>query len=144
LPGSLGSTGNFSFQNTNISALVLAEGVERVGGFSFYETHMLSDITFPSSLRSIGPSAFAGAGNTPYGTGLTSVTIPNGVVSIEVGAFRDCSSLQTLTFAGTSSAVTISHEAFLRTRLIAVTLPARAVISQSSFPPECVITRLAE
>ena len=43
-------------------------------------------MTIGENVTSIGPGAF-------YGSGLTSVTIPNSVTSIEADAFYDCTSV---------------------------------------------------
>ena len=73
---------------------------------------MLGDITLPSTLSSIGEAAFMGAGtpadpqaNQP----LTTVTIPAGVVTIEVAAFQDCRFLQTLIFADNAALISIER-----------------------------------
>ena len=51
----------------------------------------LKDITIPSSVTSIGSSAFEGC------SGLTSITIPSSVTEIGDGAFEGCSSLTSIT-----------------------------------------------
>jgi hypothetical protein len=149
LPSTLESTGNWSFQRSNISNLFIAEGVKRVGTFSFWGTNNLGNISLPSSLTSIGSFAFAGAGTpvdpsrTPA-LALTSVTIPENVALIEREAFHGCRYLKTLNFAGNSPALSIETGAFLETQLTSVTVPARAAISHDSFPPGCVVIRKLE
>ena len=49
--------------------------------------------TIPSSVTSIGNSAFSGC------EGLTNVTIPSSVTSIENGAFRECTGLRSVTLS---------------------------------------------
>ena len=72
--------------------------------------------TIPSSVTSIGSEAFA------Y-TGLTSVTIPEGVTSIEEGVFHGCSGLTSVTIP--SSVTSIGSEAFAYcTGLTSVTIPS--------------------
>ena len=55
----------------------------------------LTSITIPSSVISIGASAFYECSS------LIRVTIPNSVISIGRGAFYYCSSLTSVTFDGT-------------------------------------------
>lgn len=60
-----------------------------------------------------------------YCSGLTILTIPSGVTTIGMGAFRDCSGLTSVHFASPSSVTTIGQIAFLFcTRLTSITIPA--------------------
>lgn len=72
---------------TEISSVVIGQGITSIGAFSFYGCSSLTSVTIPSGVTSIGGSAFA------LCTTLTSVTIPSGVTSIENYAFYGCSSL---------------------------------------------------
>ena len=56
-------------------------------------TLILTSVTIPNSVTSIGDRAFSGC------SGLTSVTIPNSVTSIGSGAFGNCSSLTSMNVA---------------------------------------------
>ena len=56
-----------------------------------YRGSLVTSVTIPEGVTSIGPHAFEGYRN------LTSVTIPVGVTSIGYGAFKNCSSLTSVT-----------------------------------------------
>jgi hypothetical protein len=70
----------------------------------------IKGITLPSTLTSIGSSAFYDCNR------LTSVTIPGSVTSIEEGAFARCSGLTSVTFeAGSSITTAWSYNTFSST-----------------------------
>ena len=58
---------------------------------AFQNCESLTSITIPNSILSIGEEAFSGC------NGLTSVSLGNGITSIEKGVFSGCSSLTSLT-----------------------------------------------
>ena len=64
----------------------------------------LTSVTIPNSIITIRPLVFAGC------RGLTSVTIPNSVTSIEQGAFSNCSGLTSINIP--SSVTSINESAF--------------------------------
>jgi len=69
-----------------VENLVIPEGVTRINSFAFYENQaMKGTLSLPSSLTNIGYCAF-------YDTRFTGVlTIPEGVIEVEAGAFSHCS-----------------------------------------------------
>ena len=71
-------------------------GARGIGNYVFSGCSGLTSVTIPDSVISIGSSAFSGC------NGLTSVTIPNGVTSIGASAFAECTNLvnMTLPFIG--------------------------------------------
>ena len=70
-----------------------------------------------SGWTSIGNSAFRA-------TGLTSITIPASVTSIENVAFYGCTSLASVSFAAGSELATIGNYAFLNTAITSIEIPA--------------------
>ena len=71
---------------------------DEIGEYAFYGCSGLTSLTLPDGITSIGISAFA------YCSGLTSLNLPAGITSINYGAFLDCSGLTSLTLpAGITS-----------------------------------------
>ncbi len=77
----------FSDENTEITDLVIPDGVTSIVDDTFGWCSSLKSVTIPNSVTSIGSYAFHGC------KGLTCITIPNSVKSIGTFAFSDCSSL---------------------------------------------------
>ena len=72
---------------TNITRVVINDGVTKIGSAAFSDCANLTSITIPDSVISIGNRAFYGC------TSLTSITIPDSVTSIYEWAFFGCSNL---------------------------------------------------
>ena len=81
----------YSDDNTEITDVVIPNGVTSIGKFTFYGCYGLTSITIPNSVTSIGEKVFYDC------TGLTSVTIGNSVTSIGSLAFYYCSELTSVT-----------------------------------------------
>ena len=129
----------YSDENTEITNLVIPDGVTSIGGSAFYYCSGLTSITIPNSVTSIGESAFSACfgltsvtipnsvtfiGSYAFNscTGLTSVTIGNSVTSIGNYAFYSCSSLTSLTIG--NSVTSIGGKAFYEcSSLTSVTIP---------------------
>ena len=88
--------GNYSYSSsssgcapwgTNITSVVIEEGVTNIGTCAFCSCNSLMSVTIPSSVTSIGFYAFYGCSS------LASITIPNSVTVIGPSAFEDCDSL---------------------------------------------------
>lgn len=110
------------YQNPNFSSITIPDSVETISGWAFYgcsalqslqfgsssvlvidtsafaDCYQLENVSFPSGLKKIGKWAFAE-------TGLASVTIPNGVASVEDKAFAWCGSLATVNWNAESCSV---------------------------------------
>ena len=75
---------------TDVTAVVLPEGLQAIGDQAFQGCTALISVTLPASLTSIGNEAFRGC------TALTSVTLPASLTSIGYLAFRGCTALEEL------------------------------------------------
>ena len=64
--------------------------VKNIGAYAFFGCNSLTSVTIPEGIVSINDSAFFGCNS------LTSVTIPEGIVSINDSAFYDCLSLTSI------------------------------------------------
>ena len=83
-----------------------------IKGYAFYASQGLTKITIPSSVTSIGYSAFSNC------TSLTEITIPSSVTSILDSAFSDCTSLTEITIP--SSVTTMGNGVFMNIPSITV------------------------
>ena len=73
--------------------------VSRIVANAFFDCEGLTSITIPNSVTSIENAAFA------YCSGLTSVTIPNSVTSIGDIAFADCFGLTSVTIGNSVTSI---------------------------------------
>ena len=73
----------YSNEETEITDLIIPNGVSNIGASVFSGCLGLTSVTIPNSVTKIDASAFKGC------SGLTSVTIPNSVTSIGASAFAD-------------------------------------------------------
>ena len=90
--------------------------VTRIGSYAFERRTGLTSVTIPNSVTSIEGCAFYGC------TGLTSVTIPNSVTLISYSAFENCNRLTSVTIP--NSVTCIGSWAFLGcSSLTSITIP---------------------
>ena len=108
-----------------LSSVTIPNSVTSIGDFVFYGCTGLTSITIPNSVTSIDDAVFSGC------SGLTSVTIPNSVTSIGGSAFSGCSGLTSVTIP--SSVTSIGPWAFSAcSGLTSVTIP-NSVTSINAF-----------
>ena len=111
------------YRNDDIKRVVISEGVTSVGDDLFIRCLNLESATLPTTVTSIGSTAFMPAdemigaagkltnitipqavtsigGGCFWGSSLTSVTIPPNVATVGNYAFRDCSRLTTVRYEG--------------------------------------------
>ena len=100
---------------------------DELGNSVFKGCSVLTSVTIPSSVTSIGLWAFEGC------SGLTSLIIPSSVTSIERSAFKDCSGLTSLTIP--SSVTEIGKSVFEGcSGLTSLTIPSSVTeIGESAF-----------
>ena len=75
----------------SLTSVTIPSSVTTIGYSAFGRCSGLTNITIPNGVTSIGGSAFERC------SGLTSITIPNSVTSIGEGAFSGCSGLTSIT-----------------------------------------------
>lgn len=101
------SVGNYAFDRCSyLETVVIPESVETIGTQGFSRAVRLASVTIKGSgLKAIGAGAFAAA------TELTSISLPDSVVSIGRSAFEDCVSLTSIVIP--ASVQTMDREVFL-------------------------------
>lgn len=82
---------------------------------SFFACQKITSVTLPNSIITIGEGSFNGC------TNMTTINIPNNVRTIKSDAFRDCWSLQTITIS--NNVTSIGDYAFTNcTNLVSITI----------------------
>lgn len=79
-----------AFGSSDISSVVIPEGVQDIGFYSFYDCRELENVTLPESLEVLGPYAFFDCWN------LKGIIIPVDVADIGPGCFAGCSMLESI------------------------------------------------
>ena len=100
----LSNAGKLYLNNELVTDLTIPDSVTSIGGSVFSGCSNLTSVTIPDSVTSIGDYAFRNCGS------LTSITIPNSVISIGGSAFYGCSSLTSVTIP--DSVFSIGYYAF--------------------------------
>ena len=106
-----------AFNNCEVlTSVTIPESMTSIGSEAFYNCTSLTSITIGSGVTSIGSGTFSGCSS------LTSVTIPESVTSIGSSAFSDCSSLTSITIP--NSVTSIGNYAFYGcSSLTSITIP---------------------
>ena len=121
----------YSDDNTEITNLVIPDGVEKISSSLFQNCSGFISVSIPQGVTSIGNMAFSGC------FGLTSVTIPNSVTSLGFFTFQDCTGLTSVTIP--TSVTSINDGAFYNCRSLGfIEIPEGVVsIGKSAFQ-DCV------
>lgn len=87
-----GNLKSYAFRNnTEITEIIIPEGVKGIGTAAFSGCKNLQSVTIPESVTAIGAEAFKGCEK------LDPLTIPDSVTSIAQSAFLDCKGLKSIT-----------------------------------------------
>lgn len=93
IPNTVTSLGYSSFTACkSLSSMTISEGITSLPMGLCDACDSLTQITIPSTLQSIGNTAFAG-------TAITEFTFPSGMTSFGTDTFLDCKSLSSVTFS---------------------------------------------
>lgn len=87
VPKNVKVIGNSSFMHSEITEIVLPEGLETIEDRAFYYSRTLARVNIPSSVTKIGGGAFQGCGD------LEGITIPDGLTVLNSGVFWQCQKL---------------------------------------------------
>ena len=115
------------WQNYSFNRIIIESGITRIGPSAFWKCSGVTSVTIPNTVKTIEFQAFRGCKN------LTGVTIPSSVTEIDSWAFYGCTNLASVTFP--SSITRIGDCAFYGcTKLTSVTLPnSLSTIEYSTF-----------
>ncbi len=127
IPEGVTEIGNFAFKKcTNLTSVTISSTVETIGEQAFNGCTKLSSITIPSTVKIVSKKAFYEC------TELNSLTILNGVQKIQDSAFGYCNNLQSVTIP--SSVTNIGSSAFCEcTSLTSVVIQSTATIQAGAF-----------
>ena len=106
---------NGNMSTSNIESVIIGNEVEYLPN-SFVADSKITQLTIPSSVKTIGNCAFLGC------TGLTNVTIPNSVNFIDYMAFELCENLTSVSLG--DSVTTIGDLVFYGSGLTSITIPS--------------------
>ena len=98
-----GSPAPWKSQRDKIKKVIICSGITSIGDLAFNPCSAMTEVSLPDTLISIGGSAFSS-------TGITTLTVPINVTSIEEHAFRSCGKLISVTIS--DAPVDISDGAF--------------------------------
>lgn len=106
LPDTITEIGAYAFAgNKDLKTINVPKNLTTIGGYAFCGCSSLTEYTISSSVTSIGDKAFCE-------TGLTNVTIPATVKSMEAYAFENCDSLKSAKIGVGTGSFTIEYQAF--------------------------------
>ena len=142
IPSCTSFIGQYAFFNTSIQSITFGENssLYKIEQYAFAYTSKLKEIIIPNSVEEMQSYAFYHSGiekimfengtritkiaaHTFASSGLISFTIPDSVNYIDDNAFRDCLSLQKVTF-GSAVNIQIHANAFYNTAISSLYIPA--------------------
>ncbi len=112
IPSSVADIGGSAFNGcTSLASIILPENVKKIRSITFQKCKALTSIDI-SNITSIERNAFASSG-------LTEITIPDGVTGIDIEVFKGCSNLKTVVFS--DSVTSVGIDAFCGCSLSSIT-----------------------
>ena len=142
IPSKVSFIGQYAFFNTPVKTVTFGENalIYKIEQYAFSYTGELNEFIIPKSVEEIQSYAFYQSGieiitfehgvkltkiaaHAFASSGLISVTIPDSVNYIDDNAYRDCLSLQTVTF-GAAKNLQVHANAFYNTAISSLYIPA--------------------
>jgi len=142
IPASVTFIGREAFAYSAIESLTFAENASlaTIEQYAFERTDKLTSVAIPASVTTLGTGVFQKSGissvtfekgialeeipqNAFMGTKLTTVTLPDGVKTVNHNAFRDILTLKTVSF-GNSGGIRLLSNVFYNTGLESLHIPA--------------------
>ena len=149
------SIGNAAFFGSEITGIIIPDGVTRIGDYAFYLCAMLENLTIPDSVTTIGDWSFA---SCPYlrqiafsknvtvigdysfancNINLTSITLPDGLLEIGKLAFDGCDQLRSIRIP--DSVTTIGDHAFEECKsLLSIVIPENVTVLNNGLFSGCI------
>ena len=127
-------------QRSSINKVVIGGGVTSIGKQAFADCTQLSTVELPpnGALETININAFGRLdSSSEVGAGITEITIPESVKTIEMCAFNGCTKLATVTFAPNSQLEAIHSWAFQDTAISEISIPASVKIINEYVFKDC-------
>lgn len=102
-----------AFRDTELTSVVISEGITTINSVAFYNCYGLSEVTLPSTLKEIGSQVFEN-------TAITEISLPEGLTRLDTATFKG-SSLQKINIP--SGIGMIADELFMNTQLETIIIP---------------------
>ena len=110
--------GNSAFRGSSMISVVIPSSVKTIGNSAFCECQNLSSVTVSEGVETIDQNAFRAC------TSLTSIALPSSIGEVGAAAFFQCQALTRATFAPGSKQVKMGDNMFMQCYyLMSVTLP---------------------
>ncbi len=104
IPATVKEIGTGVFREcTALTGVVFAGSETKISDYMFYGCTALKTITIPSTVDTIGKYAFCQSG-------LTSITLPEGVKLIDAGAFVNCASLEEISIPDSIERIAVPYD----------------------------------
>jgi len=137
------------YNNNELQNVVLGENITEIGNYAFYKCGVLEDVYIPNATKTIGKYAFAESAARVffdsdaslvtideyafYKNETTDIELPDSVITIGECAFKE-SALQTITISEHSLLRLIGKEAFEKSKISSVFIPASVeIIGKEAF-----------
>ena len=128
--GEIAGIADRAFNNSDLVSVVVPEGYESVGESAFADCESLTTVTLPSTLTSIGNSAFEYSAISAL-----DLTVCPNITAIPYGMLCGCSALTSFTIPATITS--IGNNAFSATGLTSIEVPETVEAYGSSLFSNC-------